>query len=390
MSGTLTEVGSNVARFEAFGPDLVPGLLIEGQRTNGLRNPRGGGAVVGVLGSGGALPTNWSVTMPTGITTAVHSVGSTNGVPWVELEFTGTSTAAGNPTIAFDATNAIAASNGDTWAMSAWLQVTQGVWPGAPNLRLGAFLYNSVPAFVGGALFTGNIGASLGTWQRFDGAAVLAVAGTAFIRPQLEANISLPIGTVFNCRLRIGAPQLELGAFVSSLILPPIGVPAAATRVADLLTAPWSALAPGGAATMLISARLRHAATDARGTLLSAHDGTAINRLSLRTFAGGLGIVRAVGGVAASQEGVLTGLGGTVQLRAGLTVATGRIAAFAAGGTLQALTGALPTVTTGQIGALAAGSDAMFGHVFHARVLNQAVDDTQLQALVNALPVITL
>src|SRR5690606_13946399 len=47
-TGTLQEVGQNVPRIDwSHGR---PALRLEGSRTNGIRNPRGEGAVLGTLG----------------------------------------------------------------------------------------------------------------------------------------------------------------------------------------------------------------------------------------------------------------------------------------------------------------------------------------------------
>ena len=56
-------------------------------------------------------------------------------------------------------------------------------------------------------------------------------AACAYVRPNF--NVQYASGAMIDFTLRIGAPQLERGAFATSPILPTPGSPAAATRAAD-------------------------------------------------------------------------------------------------------------------------------------------------------------
>ncbi len=54
---TRNEFAADIARFNG----VARRLLVEGQRTNGIRNPRAEGSTAGILGAGGVMPTNWTL-----------------------------------------------------------------------------------------------------------------------------------------------------------------------------------------------------------------------------------------------------------------------------------------------------------------------------------------
>lgn len=94
--------------------------------TNHIRNNVAAGATVGVLGSGGALPTNWSVDSASGLTTEVISTGTaSNGLPYVRVRVSGTTT--GNVyRIRFESNTQIVAAAGQTWTGSFYAALSGG------------------------------------------------------------------------------------------------------------------------------------------------------------------------------------------------------------------------------------------------------------------------
>src|ERR1044072_2556096 len=60
--GVYTQFGSGAPRI------TNKGFLIEEARTNSIRNNSAQGATIGVVGSGGALPTNWNTQNVAGLT----------------------------------------------------------------------------------------------------------------------------------------------------------------------------------------------------------------------------------------------------------------------------------------------------------------------------------
>ena len=80
INGVLSDFSAGTARVSTYN-----GLLIEEGRTNSLRNGEAQGAVVGIIGSGGELPTNWNVVNTVGLTLEVISSGTINGFNYIDL-----------------------------------------------------------------------------------------------------------------------------------------------------------------------------------------------------------------------------------------------------------------------------------------------------------------
>ena len=134
--GVLAEYASGVA---AIHPTV--GLLVEEGSTNEIRNPRCEGAVVGVVGSGGALPDNWSASMA-GITPEVMGSGNEQGWRYVDIKFSGVPTASGF-VYAETSTTLIAAVQGEQWSYSAGVSVVGGDLTNITELRFSLAERNS-------------------------------------------------------------------------------------------------------------------------------------------------------------------------------------------------------------------------------------------------------
>jgi len=102
---------------------------------NRLLNNRNDGAVVGVLGSGGVLPTGMTVTGIAATSVEVLSVALKNGRPNTRLRINGTPT--GTVFISTSAFNAgIAAASGQTWSYSVYYQRVGGSGANITSLDL--------------------------------------------------------------------------------------------------------------------------------------------------------------------------------------------------------------------------------------------------------------
>ena len=237
-AGVLTSASNDVARFDYDPSTLAPlGLLIEEARTNSIRNNTMVGAVAGTPGT---LPTNWSVGgTTTGLTREIVGTNTENGITYVDMRFSGTAGAALNPNIIFEVSNAITALNGQTWTSSFYLSLVGGSLSNVTNIIPVVSMFNSTPTLIGtlaGSAITPT-NAALRT-QRNSFAATLNQAATAFIYSQIQFSVAN--GAAIDITLRIGLPQLEQGAFATSVIPT---TTTALTRSADVASvntlSPW-------------------------------------------------------------------------------------------------------------------------------------------------------
>ena len=230
-SGVLTSAAINDPRFD-YNPSTLAaqGLLIEEARTNSIRNNTMQGAVAGTPGT---APTNWAVSTAAGITRELVGTGTENGITYIDYRFSGTAT--GTSDTQFEQANIVAALSGQTWAHACYFRVAAG---SLANVTLTQILseYTSAGAFL--AASSQNItptAAGLAS-QRFTLSRTLNNASTAFT----SVAIRVASAGAIDITLRIGLPQLELGAFATSVIPT---TTTALTRSADVASvntlSPW-------------------------------------------------------------------------------------------------------------------------------------------------------
>jgi hypothetical protein len=227
-SGTLVSAAINAPRFD-YNPSTLAarGLLIEEARTNSVRNS----SAVG--GSAGVAPTNWSAngTNQSGITVTVVGVGTENGMPYVDLNFAGTSTLTGTAvTYYFEGQQVIAASSTQTWANSLSIKLVSGS-VGDGNAVIRARFNDSAGNAVLYVLSSNlTVTSAALSSQRFSLNAT-ASSSTAYVTTAIAFRTVN--GSTYNVTLRVAYPQAELGAFATSVIPT---TTAAATRSADIAT----------------------------------------------------------------------------------------------------------------------------------------------------------
>lgn len=197
-------------------------LLLEPQRTNGIRNSTMVGATVGVSGNN---PTNWGALSTAGLTYEITSIGIENGLNYIDYKFSGTATGA-IVRFLFEGTSQIVASNGQTWTPSVYAKIINGSFDSS---------------FVG-FVQRDSGGSSLGIpyqqitltsiLSRVSTTQTISQALTAYAQPLLDFYVTS--GQSYNFTVRIAQPQMELGAYATTPIF--TYGSAAVTRLADTFT----------------------------------------------------------------------------------------------------------------------------------------------------------
>jgi hypothetical protein len=306
-AGVLQSAANNTPRFDYNPATLAAqGLLIEESRTNSIRNNTMQGAVAGTPGT---APTNWlfSVATTTGLTTEVVGTGAESGITYVDLKVSGTAVGAGSLTIAFEPNTQTVASQNQVWTVSMYRRLMAGSFNGLTPTITNIFLnsYTAVGAF--DAASTSQVrseatptSAALNT-QRSTLTGTLSSATTA--RVNVGMFFSIANGAAIDITLRIGLPQLEQGAFATSVIPT---TTTALTRAADVASvntlSPWFNAA---ASTVYIEA-LTTPGLAAFPAQLSISDGTSNNRLSTYSHTSGYFSNIRSGGSVQGDPGLIT------------------------------------------------------------------------------------
>lgn len=233
--------------FNANTPRFVSpagGLLIEGQRTNGIRNPRGEGATLGVIGSGGVVPTNWTLSTG-GVSCEIISQFIENGVDVIRMRFSGVAEV-NQMILEFEATNTVVALPSQPWTASLFFRVVAAPLPGNYNFRCVSRI-NTSPQGIVNYAFTPN-----GTLARYSQTHITA-SDPLINRISWGFRSGFVVGQSYDFTIDIGWPQTEQGEFVSSPILPPPGTLAGTTRGADIVTAPFATLFPNNQLSLLMA-----------------------------------------------------------------------------------------------------------------------------------------
>lgn len=227
-AGNWTSFLSNVARI------TNKGLLVEGARTNSLRNNSMQGAVVGAPGT---LPTNWTSQYSANQGTLALSVvafGTLKGIDYIDFRLAGTPAGAGILQIFPEAKTQIAAVSGQAWTASNFGCMPAGSITNINSVGLAVIEYTSGGVFVAQTAGTAGIyGINPSLFGTFKGIITRTLTGgtTAFVDSSFQITYAAAVAT--DITIRIGWPQIEQGTFASSPIRT---TGAAATRTADVVT----------------------------------------------------------------------------------------------------------------------------------------------------------
>jgi hypothetical protein len=230
-AGVLVQAAANAPRF-AFDPVTLQPLGLQMEtltRTNQQFQSAAGASV----GSPGSLPAGWTISsglgLQNGVTRSVVAAGTEAGVPYFDIRFQGTFTAAENTTIAPQpGVTVVAATPGQVWTTSGWWRVVSGTMPAPSSAGIAGLRtrYGS-PGLLAQL---GDSDTPRTAWGQ-TGRTTTAPAGTTVVGS--DWVWLFPAGAAVDFVVRIGNMQLELGASQSSYIVP---TGAATARQADVLT----------------------------------------------------------------------------------------------------------------------------------------------------------
>jgi hypothetical protein len=153
----------------------------------------------------------------TGLTREIVGTGTESGITYVDIRLSGTPSAAGSYQIFTDAGNnpGAAALNGQTWNASFYTKIAAGTTAGISNFNLNIAENNAAGAFIANSNSSFTPTTSALATQRPTHTRALNQATTAFTQQYIAINLT---GAAIDITLRIGLPQLEQGAFATSVI----------------------------------------------------------------------------------------------------------------------------------------------------------------------------
>ena len=380
--GQLRTFDANAPRID-YDPATLAcrGLLIEEQRTNSIRTNTMQGAVAGTPGT---MPTNWATfTTRTGLTREIVGTGTENGITYIDIRISGTPNTSGTYSVLFETNTGISAANAQNWAQSVYLKLQSGSFSGISSVVQNQDERSTTTYIRTNSSAPITITSQALSTQRFVFSSTLSGGATvAHLVPYLTLTLD---GAAIDITLRIGLPQLEQGAFATSVIPT---TTAAATRSADVASitganfSSWFNSTQGTVCAELMRPSL--IASTAFANAWSISDNTADERYLVYNTGGSQTMDVAVtdGGVGQatlSAPGVITT---NSQIKTAFAYAANDFAWVRDAGTVQTDTsGTLPTVDRLYIGANSVGSGQWTGHIQRIAYYPRRLTNAELLAI---------
>lgn len=296
-SGNLVVAAANLPRID-YDPATLSaiGYLFEETRTNYIRNPRCEGAVAGTPGT---LPTNWAIANASALSSQVVGTGTENGIPYLDLRIFGT-VSGGLFALNFEGvTTTVPASQNQSWSGAFSTRYVAGSLSNVGSVTATIVERNSSGSSVSTSGGPQPLNSTPLAQNRYSTTYALPNAAAAYV--SLRYDITLTNGGAVDITLRIAAPDLQLGAFQTSIILPPAGSPAQSVRAVDAAVntniSPWFNPSEG---TFMAKFRTPiPSSVSAFCGIAGFDDGTANNRLGIviDTAAKAINFVQVAGGV---------------------------------------------------------------------------------------------
>jgi hypothetical protein len=313
------------------------------------------------------------------LTREIVGTGTENGITYIDLKYSGTVSASRTQFIFFEPSNGISASNGQSWAGSAWVKLVAGSLNNITSVafqidtRDSSLVYVSTP-FV--AAFTPT-----STFTRYSGSGTATGATIAWIQPFVRF-ITASSGAI-DITLRIGLPQLELGAFATSVIPTTTTALTRNADVASMTGTNFSSWYNASEGTIYIEA-LSNANSSSDGSSLAISDGTNNNRFQFGTGGGNTVwnpfVIVSGSGVATLTQSA--SFGPKTNPKLVLAYAVNNFAASVSGqAPVTDTSGALPTVNQMLFGATGSGGVSLNSTIRRIAYYPTRLANTQLQAL---------
>ena len=383
VSAVIPTYGSAVNSAPAYdyNPSTLAalGLSMWEARTNSLRNNTMVGAVAGTPGT---APTNWAtqVNTTTGLTREIVGTGTESGITYIDIKYSGTASGAGSIDFFIEPANQIAAVTGQVWTPSVYLKLAGGGLTGLSSWRFYLYEYTSAPAFITAQTLSLTAPTTAGlSSQRQSGALTLSGgAGTAFIRPLL--NVAVANGAAIDFTLRIGMPQLELGAFATPVIATTTAAVARTAPTCSTTDLSWFNATEGTfVGTYAVAS---DSSTSIFPGCISMNDGTLNNRICIysRTVDDAPRGAVVVGGATQCDMTVGSVTYGS-NTKAVLAYKVNDFAYVQGGLTVQTDTsGTIPTVTKLEVGVLGVSTHWLNGWISSLQYFRQRLPNSVLQA----------